>query len=497
MFMIGVEDLAVFCKKKGFVNHSSEIYGGLSGFFDYGPLGVELRNNIKSLWWRVHVSSRRDVVGVDGSLITNPSVWKASGHVDGFVDPVLVTKKSKKKVRADFFIEESLGVDVSDMSVDDINKLIKEKGLKYEGEEFEDLKNVNLMMRTNVGSSDDFNFFLRPETAQSIFTNFGFVQDTSRLKLPFGIAQVGRAFRNEISPRDFLFRCREFEQMELEYFVDPNVNCVFSFDKFKFKDVNVLSEKSQVDGKGVEVVSFLDLVSGKLMDSWLAYWICFEFNWIVSLGLSRENIRLREHKKNERAHYSESSWDLEYNFPFGWKELVGFADRGVFDLSNHSSVSGRDLKYFDQESNSRFFPRVVEPSFGVERLFLALMFDAYSVRKDEKGNDVVVLKLNPCVSPVDVAVFPLLSNKKELVDKAEEVFSLLSEELSWCSFSFDKSGSIGRRYVRQDEVGTPFCVTVDFDSLTDGGVTIRDSDSMDQVRVPIKSLIDKLRKRLV
>ncbi len=488
MESIDIEELASFCKKKGFVFQNSEIYGGMSGFFDYGPIGVELKNNIKSRWWYYHVNKREDVVGIDGSIITHPKVWEASGHLASFQDIMLECRDCKEKIRADTFIEDELDMAADGMKSEKINSLISDNDLKCPkcGGSFKQTEDFNLMFKTFVGPKEDSESvaYLRPETAQLMFTNFRLVHETARLKLPFGIAQMGRAFRNEISPRNFLFRCREFEQMEIEYFIHPDKlkECPY-MDEIKDYNVLVYSEEMQKNKKESEEMTMQEAVDKDILKTkWHAYWLAVEHKWFVDLGVDPKNLRIRQHLMDEKSHYALDTWDLEYNFPFGWKELQGMANRTDFDLSQHIKYSGEKLSVYDQESQKRIVPYVVaEPSLGVDRSFLVFMFDAYNDDK-ERGN--IVLKLHPKLAPYKVAVFPLVT-KGGLEEKAREVF----EDLNLCfSAFFDRSGSIGRRYARQDEIGTPYCVTIDFDTLDDESVTIRDRDTTEQIRVKISEL---------
>ncbi len=492
MEKLTIEELAVFCKRKGFVYSNSEIYGGMSGFFDYGPLGVELKNNIKAEWWKSHVHQRTDVAGIDGSIITTPKVWEASGHVANFSDLMLTTKKSKTKIRADQFIEEKLKIPADGMTADEINKLIKKNKLTYNGEDFEELKDFNLMFETGIGPEAGQKAYLRPETAQLIFTNFKLVQENARLKLPFGIAQIGKAFRNEISPRDFLFRCREFEQMELEYFVNPDGigNCPY-VEEFETHSLNVLTADMQEKSQQPVKMQVKEMLDRKLIMPWHAYWLAFEHNWLTRLGVKAENLRIRQHVAKEKSHYATDTWDLEYNFPFGWKELEGISNRGDYDLQQHMKHSGKDLSYFDEAEKKKVVPHVVaEPSLGVDRTFLVFMFDAY---EHDKKRENIVLHLHPKLAPIKAAVFPLLSNKEELVSLAKEVHNELKTEFN-CFF--DEKGSIGKRYARMDEAGTPYCITIDFYSLANKDVTIRDRDTTEQTRIPIKQLKEELRRRI-
>ena len=466
---ISIEDLAVFCKRKGFVYQSGEIYGGFAGFWDFGHLGSELKNNIKNEWWDSHVYQREDVVGIDGSIITNPQVWKASGHVDSFSDIIVVCRKCKKAGKVDK------------------NELGKAKCDHCGGDyEVKTAKEFELMFKTKVGEAGES--YLRPETAQLIFTNFKSVYDNARMKLPFGIAQIGKAFRNEIAPRDFLFRSREFEQMEMEYFIRPSEKC-----PYEIPDINVLvySAEAQEKNQGPVKMKIKDaLKKGIIKKDWHAYWLALEFKWFVDLGANPDNFRLRQHTKEELSHYSTDTWDLEYNFPFGWKELEGIADRGDYDLSQHEKFSKKDLKIFDENSKEKLLPQVIcEPSLGVERAFLVFMLDSYYY---DKERDNIVLKLNPKLAPLKAAIFPIIK-KPEFEKISEEIFEDLSHEFN---VIHDKSGSIGRRYSRNDEIGTPFCITVDADSLKNKDVTVRDRDTTKQVRIKIKKLKEAIRKSI-
>jgi len=467
---LSIEDMAVFCKKKGLVFPSGEIYGGLAGFFDFGPNCVEINNNIKMEWWKFHVQEREDIVGIDGSIITNPKVWQASGHVASFTDVYVKCKKCGKPNKID---RSEIGKAKCECSG-----------------EYEVIGDLNLMFKTNVGPIEGNIAYLRPETAQLIFADFKLIAENSRLKLPFGIAQIGKAFRNEISPRDFLFRTREFEMMEIEYFVHPkNINkCPFIKEVLNHK-MNVLSAESQEKNKSHVKITMKQALDKKIIKTeWHAYWLATEYKWFVGLGAKPDNFRIRQHTKNELSHYALDTWDLEYNFPFGWKELEGIANRTDFDLQQHIKHSKKDLSFFDQETNEKVVPHVVaEPSLGVGRAFLVFMFDAYN---DDKKRGNIVLKLNPKLAPVKAGIFPLIS-RPELIKTAREIYDELKRIYN---INYDKSGSIGRRYARADEIGTPFCITVDFDSLKDKTVTIRDRDTTKQVRVKTAELKDILRK---
>jgi glycyl-tRNA synthetase len=463
---ISIEELAAFCKRKGFVYQSAEIYGGLAGFWDFGNLGVELKNNIKKEWWKYHIFQREDIVGIDGSIITNPKVWEASGHVDHFVDVAVVNKKTKEKFKVDKFEAE-----------------------KYQNDpKFEIKGEFNPMFITNVGpiTSDSMKSYLRPETAQLIFANFKNVYENARLKLPCGIAQIGKAFRNEIAPRDFLFRSREFEQMEIEYFIKKDMKCPY---KIPEEEVLIYSAEAQEKNKEPVNMKISEAFEKKIIKKdWHAYWLATELKWFKELGANPKNFRIRQHFKNELSHYSTDTWDLEYKFPFGWKELEGIADRGNFDLSQHEKFSGKDMKIFDEDSKEKIIPEVIcEPSMGIERAFLVFMLDSYCYDKEREN---VVLKLHPLLSPIKAAVFPIVKGPK-FEKIAEGIVKNLRQE--W-NILYDKSGSIGRRYARNDEIGTPFCITIDGDSLKNKDVTIRDRDTKKQIRVKIEGLSDILRK---
>jgi len=484
-----IEQIAAFCKRKGFVYPSSEIYGGIAGFYDFGHLGTELKNNIKKEWWKTFVQQRDDVVGIDGSIITSPMVWKASGHIDGFSDVLVDCKKCGSRFRADTLIEEKLKISAAGMPFEDISKEMARHKIKCQkcGGDLGEPKRFNLMFSTHIGpiEASSSKSFLRPETAQIIFANFRLVQENARLKLPFGIAQIGKAFRNEISPRDFLFRMREFEQMEIEYFVHPEKQeeCPYINESLDY-GLNVYSEEMQKQNKNMQKISIKECLNKKIIKTkWHAYWLAQMHEWFVSLGASPEHFRIRQHVKGELSHYALDTWDLEYEFPFGWKELQGLSNRADFDLKQHMEHSKSDLTVFDEETKKKVLPHVIcEPSQGVERAFLVFMFDAYEY---DKKRDNVVLKLHPKLAPIKVGVFPLVSNKEELVKKAKEIYCQLVKE--WAC-AFDVSGSIGRRYSRQDEIGTPLCATIDFQTLEDSTVTLRDRNTTQQIRVKISEL---------
>jgi glycyl-tRNA synthetase len=491
---ITIEDMATFCKKKGFVFPNSELYGGMTGFFDYGPLGAEMKKNLKDNWWKFHVQDREDIVGIDGSIITHPKVWIASGHVANFEDLILECSKCGERVRADAYIEEKTDLVADGMKAEQINKVVEEHSLtcpKCKGK-FKTVEQFNLMFKTNVGPKTDEESiaYLRPETAQLIFVDFKDIVSTARLQLPFGIAQMGKAFRNEISPRNFLFRCREFEQMEIEYFIHPKDTnkCPYIDEVLDYSilvySADMQAKKAKMDGK---VMTMKEALSNKIIKTqWHAYWLATEHKWFVGLGADASKFRIRQHISTEKSHYALDTWDLEYNFPFGWKELQGMANRTDFDLTQHMKYSKKDLSLYDEESKEKVVPHVVaEPSQGVDRAFLVFMFDAYN---DDKKRGNIVLKLNPKLAPIKVGVFSLVN---KLNDETRKVYEMLRKEFV-CFY--DASGSIGRRYARADEIGVPFCLTFDFDSLNDKSVTVRNRDDTKQVRVKIDELKDTLRK---
>ena len=439
--MVDLDTLTSLCKRRGFLFQGSEIYGGLASTWDYGPLGVELKRNIKDSWWQTMVWERNDVVGLDSSVLMHPEVWKSSGHVSNFTDPLVDCLNCHQRWRED---------------------LLEGSSCPECGGDLTQARNFNLMFKTFVGPVEDESStsYLRPETAQGIFVNFNNVQSSTRKKLPFGIAQIGKAFRNEITTGNFIFRTREFEMMEIEYFVHPNED-----------------------------------------EKWHQNWIDDSFNWYISLGLKKEKLRIRKHDQDEMAHYSKATFDLEYDFPWGWGEIQGIANRTDFDLKAHIEGSGESLTYFDDSTGERFVPYVIEPSAGVDRAVLAFLSDAYTVEEvpNSKGghDERVLLKLHTSLAPVKVAVLPLSRNER-LAPLAREVFDRIRTSGVARGFvEFDDAQSIGRRYRRQDETGTPLCVTVDFTSLEDGAVTIRERDTMSQVRVAIGDLEEQISWRLL
>jgi glycyl-tRNA synthetase len=441
-----MEKIVSLCKRRGLFFKGSEIYGGLAGFFDYGPLGVMLKKNIENIWWNMFVENPDDMYGIDAALVMHPQTYQASGHAKNFADPMVEDTKTGKRYRADHILEEN-NIDVIGLTPDQMNQIIIEKGIKSpEGNKFGEVMQFNMMFQTFVGAMADSESrtFLRPETAQGIFTNYKNVLDALHPKLPFGIGQIGKSFRNEIAPRDFLFRVREFSQMEVEYFVNP-------------KDWEIYFEKFQ----------------NKVWD------------FIKAVGIDSDKVSELEVGDEDRAFYSKRTIDFEFEYPFGKKELYGLAYRTDYDLKGHGEVSKVDLSYFDEETRERFIPHVIEPSFGLERTLLAILSSAYS--EDEvNGETRVFLKLKPEVAPYEYAVFPLLKNKPDLVEKAREVYGMLKKKGK--RVLFDDNGNIGKRYRRQDEIGTPYCVTIDFDSLEDNTVTVRDRDTGEQKRVKIEEL---------
>lgn len=443
-----MEKLVALCKGRGFVYAGSEIYGGLSNTWDYGPLGAELKNNVKRVWWKRFVQQSPHNVGLDCAILMNPQVWVASGHVGGFSDPLMDCKACRTRHRADNLIEAFCGHEPDSLDFADMEKYIKDNGIKCPNcgsTDFTPIRSFNLMFKTFLGITEDSKseIYLRPETAQGIFVNFKNVQRTTRKKIPFGIAQIGKSFRNEITPGNFVFRTREFEQMELEFFCRP----------------------------GTEL-------------EWFDYWkrACMEF--LGDIGLHSENLRYHDHEKEKLSHYSNATTDIEYLFPFGWGELWGVASRTDYDLNAHQTTSGQNMEYFDTETNEHYLPYCIEPSVGVDRIVLAALTDAYDEELvDAEKNDVrVVLRFSPILAPIKCAVLPL---SKKLSEAAGKIYADLSAHFM-CDF--DDSGSIGKRYRRQDEIGTPFCVTYDFESESDGCVTVRERDSMSQIRLPIADL---------
>lgn len=454
-----MEKIVSLAKRRGFVYQGSEIYGGLAGIYDYGPYGTELSNNIKDLWWKSMVQDNENIVGLDSSIFMSSKAWEASGHIGGFSDPLVECKECHTRSRADHLLEE-VGVFADEkMTENEIDVLMKEhkdkiKCPKCGKSSFADVKNFNLLVKSNLGNFtgdwDKEPTYLRGETAQGIYVNFKNILDTTRVKIPFGIAQIGKAFRNEITARQFIFRKREFEQMEMQMFIHPD-NTKDVYEEWKKK----------------------------------------RWNFYLDLGFSEKN--LKWHKHENLVFYAKDAYDIEYNFPIGFKEMEGVHARGDYDLTQHSKHSGIDMSYLDPYTNEKYIPHIVETSAGVDRLFLAVMSEAYTEEVMDDKSERLVLKLPKKLAPIKVAVFPLLKNKPDLVEKAREIFDLLKKDMM-CEF--DDNGNIGKRYRRQDEIGTPYCVTVDFESLEDGKVTVRDRDTGDQERVDIKDLLQYLEKAL-
>ncbi|PIH03419.1 glycine--tRNA ligase [Clostridium combesii] len=447
-----MDKVVALSKNRGFVFPGSDIYGGLANSWDYGPLGVELKNNVKKAWWKKFVQESPYNVGLDAAILMNNQVWVASGHVGGFSDPLMDCKECKARFRADKLVEEHMteqGVEKASAdgwSNEKLKQYIDDNGIecpKCKAKNFTDIRKFNLMFKTFQGVTEDAKseIYLRPETAQGIFVNFKNVQRTSRKKVPFGIAQIGKSFRNEITPGNFTFRTREFEQMELEFFCKPGTDL-----------------------------------------EWFNYWKDYCWNFLINLGINKENIRFRDHSQEELSHYSNATSDIEFLFPFGWGELWGVADRTDFDLKKHMEHSGEDLNYLDPATKERYVPYCIEPSLGADRVVLAFLVDAYDEEELEGGDVRNVLHLHPVLAPFKAAVLPL---SKKLSDKSQEVYSMLSKKFN---IDYDEAGSIGKRYRREDEIGTPYCITVDFDTLEDNTVTIRDRDTMNQIRVNINEL---------
>lgn len=446
-----MDTIVALAKGRGFVYPGSEIYGGLANSWDYGPLGVELKNNIKRAWLKKFVQECPYNVGLDSAILMNPETWVASGHLGGFSDPLMDCKSCKTRHRADKLIEDYVAENWLDdnpaaMSDEEMMQYIKDKGIACPNcgsHDFTDIRKFNLMFKTFQGVTEDSTstLYLRPETAQGIFVNFKNIARTTRKKIPFGVAQIGKSFRNEITPGNFIFRIREFEQMELEFFCKPGTDL-----------------------------------------EWFEYWRAYCRKWLLDLGINEEHLRLRDHDKDELCFYSKATTDFEFLFPFGWGELWGVADRTDYDLTQHSEHSGQPMDYFDPETNEKYIPYVIEPSLGADRVLLAFLCDAYDEETDEKGDVRTVMHFHPALAPFKAAVLPL---SKKLSEKATEIYSELSKDFM---IDFDDAGSIGKRYRRQDEIGTPICITYDFDSVEDNCVTVRDRDTMEQKRIPVSEL---------
>ena len=456
-----MEKIVALAKSRGFVYPGSEIYGGLANTWDYGNLGVELKNNVKKAWWQKFVQESPYNVGVDCAILMNSQTWVASGHLGGFSDPLMDCKACKERFRADKLIEDYLAENhieiegsVDAWSQEEMKNFIEEKNIccpTCGKHDFTDIRQFNLMFKTFQGVTEDAKntVYLRPETAQGIFVNFKNIQRTSRKKVPFGIGQIGKAFRNEITPGNFIFRMREFEQMELEFFCKPDTDL-----------------------------------------EWFDYWKSYCQKFLFDLGLKEENLRFRDHEKEELSFYSKATCDVEYNFPFGWGELWGIADRTNYDLTQHQNHSKKSLEYLDPTTNEKYIPYVIEPSVGADRLFLSVLCDSYEEEILEDGETRVVMKLHPSVAPFKVAILPLT---KKQSDKETEIYSQLAKCFN-CEY--DVAGQIGKRYRRQDAIGTPYCVTVDFDTMEDETVTVRDRDTMEQIRLPINQLVDYISKKI-
>ena len=451
-----MDKIVALCKNRGFVYPGSEIYGGLANTWDYGPYGVELKNNIKKAWWKKFVQETPYNVGLDSAILMNPETWVASGHLGGFSDPLMDCKACKARHRADNLIEDFDGTNPAGWTNEQMMDYIREKGItcpECGKSDFTDIRQFNLMFKTFQGVTEDSKaeLYLRPETAQGIFVNFANIQRTSRKKVPFGVGQIGKSFRNEITPGNFIFRVREFEQMELEFFCKPGTDL-----------------------------------------EWFQYWRSYCKNFLLSLGIKEENLRLRDHDAEELCFYSKATTDFEYLFPFGWGELWGIADRTDYDLTQHQNHSGKSLEYFDPDDNTKYIPYVIEPSLGVERLFLSIVTEAYDEELiDAEKNDVrTVMHIHPALAPVKACILPLV---KKLKEPAGELYAQLAKKFV---VEYDEAGAIGKRYRRQDEIGTPFCITYDFDTLEDGCVTVRDRDTMQQERVAIADLEKYLEEKL-
>ena len=457
-----MDKIVALCKNRGYIFAGSEIYGGLANTWDYGPLGVELKNNVKRAWWKKFVQENRYNVGLDAAILMNPQTWVASGHLGGFSDPLMDCRECHERFRADKIIEDwckdagfELPRPIDAYSQAEMKDFVEEHNIPCPScgkHNFTDIRQFNLMFKTFQGVTEDAKntVYLRPETAQGIFTNFVNVQRTTRRKLPFGIAQIGKSFRNEITPGNFIFRVREFEQMELEFFCEPDTDL-----------------------------------------EWFDYWRSFCKNWLLSLGIKEESLRLRDHEPEKLAFYSKATTDFEFLFPFGWGELWGIADRTDYDLKQHQEHSGKSMEYLDPTTNEKFIPYCVEPSLGVDRAVLAFLCNAYDEEELEGGDTRVVLRLHPALAPFKVSVMPLQKNK--LGDQAREIYAMLSKKFM-CDY--DETGSIGKRYRRADEAGTPYCICVDFDTAETGNVTVRDRDTMQQEIVPVKDLVAWLEEKI-
>lgn len=458
--MVNMETIVSLAKNRGFVFPGSEIYGGLANTWDYGPYGVELINNIKKAWWLYFVQAHPDIIGLDSAILLNPKVWEASGHLGGFSDPLIDCKQCKSRFRADkiiedHFLEKGSHQSINGLRDEDLIELIKEEDIRCPNcgkHDFTEIRKFNLMFKTFQGVTEESTttIYLRPETAQGIFVDFKNLQRSSRLSIPFGVGQIGKSFRNEITPGNFIFRTREFEQMELEFFCKPG------------------SEKE-----------------------WYHYWKNYCLEFLLKMGLKKDSLRIREHSPEELSHYSNATSDIEFEFPFGWGELWGIASRTDYDLTSHQNVSGKDLQYIDPQTGDKYIPYVIEPSVGANRLFLTFLINAYDEQELSENDVRTVLHLHPMLAPIKIAILPLSKKQSE---KGRELYRLLAKHFM---VEFDEKGSIGKRYRRFDEIGTPYCLTIDFETETDQSVTIRERDSMEQIRLPINELLEHFRRIFV
>lgn len=464
---ISIEELANFCKSKGFVFRSSDIYGGFAGFWDFGPLGVELFKNIKDDWWNHFVYQKSNIVGLEASVISHPRTWKASGHLQSFKDIAVICKKCKKATKIDSSEEGKVKCECGG-------------GYEKQGE-------FNLLFKTKVGALDAEDAYLRGETAQSMFMDFKLIFQTSRMQLPFGIAQIGRCFRNEIAPRDFLFRTREFHIGEFEFFINPEeVKCELLTEEHLNTKFMFLDEETQLQGEDtIQESTIKEILEKKKLEEWHAYWLAEQIFWFRSLGLTE--IKIREHTKNELSHYSSATFDIDYEYPFGSKEVAGIANRGQFDLTQHQKESKESMEIFDEKTKKKVLPKVIEPTFGIERIFLAILTKAYYYDREREN---IILRIPPKLAPIKASVFPIVKSP-EYEKISKEIVGDLREEFN---VAYDSSGSIGRRYARNDEIGTPYCVTIDGDSPKNKDVTIRDRDTTKQIRVKISKLKEILKK---
>lgn len=443
---VPMEVISAYCKRKGFIYPSSEIYGGFANAYGYGPYGAELKNNIKNIWWKMFVQTRANIVGIDGPILLHPKLWDASGHTSGFNDAMVDCRECKKRFRADHLVKELTGEDMEG-ELDRMSEVLKDPKMKCPAcgkSNWTEARNLNMMFKTEMNSFEG-PVYLRPETAGAIFVEYKNIIDSMRVKIPFGVAQIGKAFRNEIVARNFTFRIREFEQMEIEYFINPEIDWEPLFEE----------------------------------------WLEEQKKFFLNIGVEGKNLRQYEHPKEKLSHYSKKTVDWEFDFSFGWGEISGLAHRSDFDLTQHSKFSNEKLEYFDAVNNKRYVPHVLEPTFGLDRMILISLLSAYQEEELENGETRVVMKFPKAVAPIKIAVFPLLKNKPELVEKAKEVFLSLSQKYM-CEF--DDNGNVGKRYRRQDEIGTPYCVTIDFDTLEKGIVTVRDRDTMKQEFVKVEEL---------